>query len=118
MQFAVIAEAPAAFAAWRADQLRAATTAADVVAGEAVFAARCGKCHTVRGSPAAGHAGPDLTHLMTRQTLAAGTLPNNPGALSGWITDPQGNKPGAKMPGQLLSGPELAEVRDYLESLR
>jgi cytochrome c oxidase subunit 2 len=118
MQFAVIAEPPAAFAAWRANQREAASVAADLAPDQALFAARCGKCHTVRGSRAAGHFGPDLTHLMSRQTLAAGTLPNNPGALSGWITDPQGNKPGAKMPGQLLSGPELAEVRTYLESLR
>lgn len=63
-------------------------------------------------------AAPDLTHLMSRRTIAAGTLPNNPGALSGWIENPQGSKPGALMPNQALSGPDLAAVRSYLETLK
>lgn len=118
MQFIVVAETPIAFAAWRRAQAQPAATPAGALAQDAaVFDGQCGKCHTVRGSAADGRLGPDLTHLMTRQTLAAGALPNTPGALSGWISDPQGNKPGALMPGDLVSGPQLAEVRDYLETL-
>jgi cytochrome c oxidase subunit 2 len=63
-------------------------------------------------------AGPDLTHLMSRATIAAGTLPNNSGSLSGWIENPQGAKPGALMPDQALSGAELNDLRAYLETLR
>ena len=60
--------------------------------------AHCAACHTVRGTPRTAMLGPDLTHLMSRSTIAAGTLPNNPGYLSGWIANPQDLKPGALMP--------------------
>jgi mono/diheme cytochrome c family protein len=55
----------------------------DIRLGEQRFIARCGVCHTVRGTPAGAHVGPDLTHLMSRATIAGGELPNNPGYLSG-----------------------------------
>ena len=61
----------------------------------------------MRGTRAGGILGPDLTHLMTRTTIAAGTLPNTPGYLSAWIADPQRIKPGSLMPPLDLSGPEL-----------
>jgi cytochrome c oxidase subunit 2 len=112
----VVAEPPAAFEAWRQAQL--APAAATAGAGQGVFVARCHSCHTVRGTGAAGTAGPDLTHLMSRQTLAAGVLPNTPGALSGWIADPQSAKPGAAMPATFLSGPQLTAVVAYLETLK
>jgi cytochrome c oxidase subunit 2 len=116
----VIAEPPAAFDAWRHGQILAALSAAspESAAGQAVFQARCAECHAVRGTPAHGEKGPDLTHLMSRQTLAAGALPNTTGALSGWIANPQALKPGAKMPPTYLSGPQLVELRAYLETLR
>ena len=60
----------------------------------------------------------DLTHLMSRSTLAAGTIPNTIGNLSGWIADPQAVKPGTRMPNLNLSGPELQAVRTYLETLK
>lgn len=116
----VIAEPRAAFDAWRDNQLKAATPAAEPVtaAGEQVFVDRCGKCHAVEGTTAHGRKGPDLTHLMTRRTLAAGVLDNNINSLSGWISDPQAQKPGAKMPATFLSGPQLHAVVAYLETLR
>lgn len=116
----VVAQAPTEFEAWRRRQLQTAPapTTAAATAGEAVFAAHCASCHAVRGTSAHGDRGPDLTHLMSRQTLAAGLLVNNPGNLSGWISDPQSLKPDARMPTTYLSGPQLTAVRDYLETLK
>jgi cytochrome c oxidase subunit 2 len=65
-----------------------------------------------------GHVGPDLTHLASRQTLAAVTIPNRPPDLSAWIRDPQHVKPGNKMPGLLLTKTELNGLVAYLGSLR
>jgi cytochrome c oxidase subunit 2 len=65
-----------------------------------------------------GRLGPDLSHLMSRTTIAAGTLPNTIGYLSGWIADPQDIKPGALMPVLDLSGPQLSAIRDYLVTLK
>jgi cytochrome c oxidase subunit 2 len=118
MAFYVFAEPAAQFDAWRAAEAQnAATPSGRAAVGEAVFVAHCGKCHAVRGSPAHGKRGPDLTHLMSRTTLAAGMLDNNIGNLSGWIADPQRIKPGAKMPNVALSGPDLQAVMTYLETL-
>jgi cytochrome c oxidase subunit 2 len=72
----------------------------------------------VRGSGAGGSVAPDLTHLMSRTTLAAATLPHNIGTLSGWIVDPQAIKPGALMPVPDVTGPELQSLRTYLATLR
>lgn len=116
----VVADPPAVFEQWRAAQLKPAAAPAnpDAAQGAAVFQARCSACHTVRGTEAGGVTGPDLTHLMSRQTIAAGTLPNNPLSLSGWVANPQALKPGAQMPATWLSGAELADLRSYLETLR
>jgi cytochrome c oxidase subunit 2 len=116
MGLTVIAEPAAAFAAWRSGQRRAAPPAQGE--GPAVFARRCAKCHAVRGTDAAGPDGPDLTHLMSRRTLAAGAAPNTLGGLEGWIANPQGVKPGALMPAAFLTGPQLQSVAAYLETLR
>jgi cytochrome c oxidase subunit 2 len=118
MAFYVIADPPAAFEAWRAHQLATDPDVASAGPGAALFDARCGACHTVRGTSAGGVVGPDLTHLMSRQTIAAGALPNNPAALAGWVGNPQGAKPGSLMPATNLSGPELNQVVAYLEGLR
>jgi cytochrome c oxidase subunit 2 len=116
----VIAEPPAAFEAWRRGQMANAppATSPETGSGQAVFQARCAECHAVRGTSAHGAKGPDLTHLMSRRTLAAGAVPNTTGGLSGWIANPQALKPGAKMPATYLSGPQLVELRAYLETLR
>ena len=83
-----------------------------------MFETRCGACHSVRGTGAGGLVGPDLTHLMSRSTLAAGLLPNTPGNLAGWISDAQALKPGSRMPNLMLAGPELSAVMAYLNTLR
>jgi cytochrome c oxidase subunit 2 len=117
MALRVVAQPPAAFANWQRAQLAPAAGGAQM-AGEALFTAHCGACHTVRGSDAGGIVGPDLTHLMSRATIAAGTVPNTPGALSGWIANPQALKPGARMPATYLSGPQLSDTVAYLETLK
>jgi cytochrome c oxidase subunit II len=120
MVLTVFADPPEAFEAWREAQLRAASqpSSDDARLGEQRFIVRCGACHAVRGTPADGHVGPDLTHLMSRTTIAAGELPNNPGFLSGWIANPQSLKPGSLMPDPELSGPDLASIRSFLVTLK
>ncbi|HEX2204583.1 MAG TPA: cytochrome c oxidase subunit II [Longimicrobium sp.] len=121
MDFRVIAEPPEKFAAWYEGQLKSATPPADSVrqAGRQVFLSKgCALCHTVRGTPAGSRVGPDLTHLATRRTIAAGTLPNTRGHLGGWVSDPQKIKPGAKMPPNQLAPNELHALLGYLESLK
>ncbi|WNO52704.1 cytochrome c oxidase subunit II [Stakelama saccharophila] len=120
MGFEVIAQPAAAFERWRTAQLQTAPPPATPAQarGLALVQFRCGMCHAVRGTTAASHYGPDLTHLMSRRKIAAATLPNNPGALSGWIQNPQATKPGALMPDQHLSGQQLADLRAYLETLK
>ena len=73
----------------------------------------------IGGTPAGGRAGPDLTHLASRRTIAAGTLPNTRGHLAGWILDPQANQAGTSgMPPNALEPDELQALLAYLESLR
>ena len=62
--------------------------------------------------------GPDLTHVASRATLAAGTLPMSRGSLYAWIADPQGVKPGNNMPYVGLNADELHAVEAYLETLK
>ena len=120
MVLTVFADTSDAYEAWQGAQLRAASepNSDDTRLGEQRFIGRCGACHTVRGTPANGHVGPDLTHLMSRTTIAGGELPNNPGFLSGWIANPQNLKPGSLMPDPELSGPDLASIRSFLVTLK
>ncbi len=110
MAMVVVAQTPQDFRTWWAHQLQPAAPAP----GQDTFVIRCGSCHAMRGTDAAGVMGPDLSHLMARTTIAAGILPNTPGNLSAWITDPQRIKPGARMPAIGLTNDELAQVRQFL----
>lgn len=120
MILAVFADPPDAFEAWRKDQLADAPQPSSQATrvGEQEFIGHCSSCHTVRGTLAYGKMGPDLTHLMSRSTIAAGTLPNNPGYLSGWIANPQRLKPGALMPELDISGADLNGIRSFLLTLK
>jgi cytochrome c oxidase subunit II len=120
MAFHVIALPAADFERWRDAQLAPARPPADELArrGQEVFlTSSCVLCHAIRGTAAMAHAGPDLTHLASRGSLAAGTIPNRRGHLGGWILDPQHVKPGTFMPPSQLSGPELQALLRYLETL-
>jgi cytochrome c oxidase subunit II len=121
MQFLVIADSAPAFARWYAAQQAAAPEPADsvLVAGRRAFlAGQCALCHTVAGTDAGGKVGPDLTHLASRRTIAAGTLPNTTGHLAGWIVDPQSIKPAAKMPANQIAPRDLRALLAYLETLK
>jgi cytochrome c oxidase subunit 2 len=121
MSMLIVAEPPAAFDTWVAGQRQPAATPSDPLAaqGQQVFLSQqCVYCHTVRGTPANGQIGPDLTHLASRQTLAAVTMLNTAGNLGGWVIDPQGVKPGNKMPHTDLTSAQLQVLLAYLESLK
>jgi cytochrome c oxidase subunit 2 len=121
MGLVVVAEPPERYAAWAAAQRAPAPEPADSAgrADRATFlASGCALCHAVRGTPAGGGLGPDLTHVASRLTLAAGTLPRAAGNLYGWIADPQAHKPGAKMPPLPLTADELHAIARYVGSLR
>ena len=121
MAFLVIAEPPEVFSAWLEAQRSPAVAPGDALQqrGQEVFlSAACVLCHTIRGTPAGATAAPDLTHLASRQTLAAGTLYNTPGHLAGWIVDAQRLKPGNKMPPNSLTGSDLQALLAYLTNLK
>jgi cytochrome c oxidase subunit II len=121
MAFLVIADPPERFAAWLDAQRQPAATPAtpQALRGQDLFVhLQCALCHSVEGTDAGGRVGPDLTHLASRQTLAAGTLPNNRGNLAGWIVDPQTIKPGNPMPPTSLGSQDLESILAYLESLK
>lgn len=118
MSFIVVVEAPEAFERWRAAQLQSAQTARSA-RGEQIFMNKpCVSCHTVRGTLAGGRVGPDLTHVASRTSIAAGALPMTRGALAAWIVDPQNIKPGSNMPPVELKPSEIHPLLDYLEGLR
>ncbi len=120
MSFTVVAEPQAQFEAWRTHQLQPATApqTPEQTRGLQLVEYRCGLCHSVRGTHAGAVSAPDLTHVMSRADLAAGTIPNSPGNLAGWILSPQTLKPGTLMPNQGLAGPQLADAVAYLETLK
>jgi len=121
MALYVIAQSASAFRAWWQYQTRDAAmpTAQAAASGSAVFGSRCAICHTVRGRPGSqGGLGPDLTHLMSRRTIAAGTLPNTIGNLAGWVSDAPSLKPGVAMPRENLDGPQLQALLAYLQTLK
>jgi cytochrome c oxidase subunit 2 len=120
MAFEVVAQSREDYDLWRAAQLQAAPDPATQpqIRGLDVVEYRCGLCHQVRGTRAGAISAPDLTHVMSRRLLAAGTIPNTPGNLAGWIQNPQALKPNSLMPNQYLSGEQLSDVLAYLETLK
>jgi cytochrome c oxidase subunit 2 len=121
MALRVVAEPPARYAAWAAAQTaNAPKPSADLAArGMQVFErSTCASCHTVRGTSATGLLAPDLTHLMSRQTIAAGVLPNDAADLARWIRDPGAVKPGTTMPAVPLSAPDLQALVAWLTTLK
>jgi cytochrome c oxidase subunit 2 len=121
MAFVVVAEPAQQFRSWLEAQAKPARPPPTPVLeqGEQVFlGSACVYCHTIAGTNASGKVGPDLTHIASRKFIGAGVAPNSPGELAGWIIDPQHLKPGNKMPGTDLTGPELQDLLDYLESLQ
>lgn len=117
----VVADPPAQFDAWMKQQLRPSVPPGDPdkERGLEIFLNHaCIYCHNIDGTPAHGQVGPDLTHLASRATIAAGTLPNDKGHLAGWIADPQRVKPGNYMATVPISAADMQPLVDYLESLQ
>ncbi len=121
MAFTVVVEPPAKFKAWIDHQRGNASEPAtdEERRGRDVFlGSPCATCHTVRGTRAASRIGPDLTHVGSRMTLAAGTLPNTSAHLARWIADPQAIKPGARMPPVPFSPGDQQALIAYLRRLQ
>jgi cytochrome c oxidase subunit II len=117
MSLYVFADPPARFRAWLAAQARPAAPTGQP--GARVFAtSQCASCHTIRGTPARGTVGPDLTHVGSRTTLASLTIPNTRAELDRWLTNPQLVKPGNRMPTLSLTPGDRQALVAYLESLR
>jgi cytochrome c oxidase subunit 2 len=122
MLLRVYVDTPDQFAAWvKAQQQPGAQPEvqnAAATAGRHVFETQaCVNCHTISGTVAKGLFGPDLTHLMSRATIAAGAADNTSDNLRSWIQDPNSFKPGALMPAMQLSDQQTNEVVAYLTTL-
>ena len=119
MLLRIYVDTPEQFAAWIKNQQQQAREDSAVVAGRRAFETlACMNCHTISGTAATGRFGPDLTHLMSRETLASGAMDNTPTNLRQWIKSPDMFKRGALMPAMQLSDQQLDEVSTYLETLK
>lgn len=119
MRIRVVVEPPDAFAAWLEHEGAPQPAAGGAAGGARLFQERtCATCHAIRGTPAAGRVGPDLTHLASRATLAAGATTNTRVHLAQWLGNPDSIKPGSHMPNLHLSEADVASLTDYLETLR
>jgi cytochrome c oxidase subunit II len=121
MAFLVIAEPMEQFQRWVQQQRRgAAQPATDLEqrGHDAFMSGPCVMCHTVRGTSAGARFGPDLTHVASRQTIAAGTLTTSREHLGDWIRDPQAIKPGTRMPPNVVRPENMEALLAYLETLR
>jgi cytochrome c oxidase subunit II len=118
MLLRISVDGPEDFAAWVRTQQKPAAEDAGAIAGRRVFeSTACMNCHTVAGTPANGRFGPDLTHLMSRATIAAGAAENTHKNLRLWIQKPSAIKPGSLMPAMKLSDADLNAVVSYMETL-
>ena len=117
----VVAEPREQFNAWRQNQTQTSAQPASETQkrGQQVFmSSTCVMCHAINGTPAGSNIGPNLTHVATRNMIAAATLANTRDHLAQWIKDPQAVKPGNKMPQNNLSDADLQSLVDYLQSLK
>lgn len=119
MLLRVVVESPEDFQKWAANEARDAAVDPERQADRDLFLSlACVNCHTVRGTIAKGIFGPDLTHLMSRATIASGLIENNRDNLAHWIFDAQDLKPGCLMPSFHLTEEQAASIARYLETLR
>ncbi len=118
MLIRVDAVSPESFSQWVAAQQQMARLDDAVSAGRQRFLEMaCANCHTIRGADARGKFGPDLTHLMSRKTLASGIIENNRDNLTRWISHPEQVKPGCRMANMRLSDADVKNIVDYLMTL-
>jgi len=119
MLLRVYVDAPEDFNAWVREQRQPASQDDKEAAGKRVFeTTACLNCHAITGTNGTGRFGPDLTHLMSRRTIAAGAAENTPENLRLWIQNPDAVKTGSLMPAMKLSDADLDALVRYLETLR
>ena len=121
MALVVSVDSPGDFATWLERQRQPARIPASplALAGYRYVTTRqCASCHAIAGTPAHAQTGPDLTHLASRRSIAAGTLPMDKANLYGWVANPQALKPGVKMPALGIEPSDLHAVVAYLEMLK
>ena len=119
MLIRVVVHSPDEFGRWAGEQQQSASVATNAAEGrKAFFANSCVNCHTIGGTSAQGKFGPDLTHLMSRETLGAGAVRNTPDNLRLWVRDPQKFKVGCLMPNMQLTDQEVDQIAAYLQTLR
>lgn len=121
MGLVVVVESYADFIRWWDHQLQPASaprTPLAIAGYKYVTSGPCSACHNIGGTPANGQVAPDLTHLASRRSIAAGMLPMSTGNLYGWVEDPQSLKPGVRMPTIGLEPDQLHAVVAYLETLK
>ncbi len=107
------------FDRWVQEQRMPTVVSGSVGEGRRIFeTTACVNCHALSGTVASGHFGPDLTHLMSRDTIASGVVPNTSESLRAWIQDPDSIKTGSLMPAMKLNEKDLNELVAYLETLR
>lgn len=119
MLLRVVVEPPEDFQRWLENQSKPAVEDPSVATGKAAFLAQtCVNCHRVRGTRARGDYAPDLTHVMSRETLAGGLVRNTPETLRAWVEGPQAIKPGCLMPAFGLDEGDSRLILSYLRTLR
>jgi cytochrome c oxidase subunit 2 len=121
MAFTVVAEPMERFQAWIAQQKAPAPEPGsdqERRGRELFLQSTCVTCHTIAGTTAQARVGPELTHVASRLTIAAGTLPNTADHLRAWVRDPPAIRPGVRMPASPFTPDELDAVIAYLRSLR
>jgi cytochrome c oxidase subunit 2 len=117
----VVAEPQEQFNAWRQNETQTSVPPAtdSQKRGQQVFlSAPCVMCHAINGTPAGSNVGPNLTHIASRNMIAAATLTNTRDHLAQWIKDSQSVKPGNKMPQNNFSEQDLQSLLDYLQNLK
>jgi len=120
MAFVVQVVPPGEFNTWLRQQAAPGVSDPGEAQGREAFITNgCAACHTIRGTPARGPIGPDLTHVGSRLSLAADALANNASSLAHWIRTPDATKPDALMPAYgMLSDDEVRALVSYLGGLR
>jgi len=115
----VMVDSPEDFEKWTQQQKTSAVTSDQAAKGRKVFlTSACMNCHTIKGTVADGKFGPDLTHLMSRTTIASGAAPNTPDNLRLWVEQPDAIKPGCLMPAMQLDKQDVDALMAYLMSLQ
>ena len=119
MLLRVYVDTPEQFASWVQNQRQPGRHDVSVAEGKKIFETQaCMNCHAISGTAATGKFGPDLTHLMSRSTIASGIAANNADNLRDWIKNPDHLKKGSLMPAMQLNDDQIDAVVAYLSTLQ